>query len=114
MTACVANVISERKATAFYTKTMASRFLAIECAACGMGASFNYSPKEMKPEITKHQVENGFIPKYIKQKRDLCNFLKLSGPEYCYDPDDPERARYCPAMAAWLNAQEPSTLEVAE
>jgi hypothetical protein len=110
MTASVADAIGQRKATVYYTKTTASRFLAIECAGCGMGASFNYSPTDMKPKITKHQVDNGFIPKYMKQKRDLCNFLKLNT-EYGYDQDDPEH--HCSTMKAWLNAQLASTSEAA-
>ena len=111
MTACVTKAITERKARVFYTKSTASRFLAMECAACEGGTSFNYSPSEMKPKITKHQVDNGCTPKYIQQKRELCNFSNLSSKEYGYDQDDPEH--HCSTMKAWLNAQLASTSEAA-
>ena len=88
-TSAVENAIGQYQATVYWAKTQSSRFLAIECAGCGMGASLKYAPDDMKPKITKKMVENGIVPKYRKAKRELCDFLKLPT-EHGYDPDDEE------------------------
>jgi hypothetical protein len=57
MTACVTKAITERKARVFYTKSTASRFLAMECAACGGGHQLQL--QSVGDEAKDHQASSG-------------------------------------------------------